>query len=221
MKLDLHTHSNFSHDSITKPETIIKKSKQLGITFAITDHNTIDCWPKLKELSKKENIPIIFGEEVWTFDQDEKRFAGELIGIFLQEKIKSKYFLEIIDEIHAQDGIVIVPHPFDKFRKNFKKLELIQNKIDLFEVFNARCWQTSFNALALEYAKKFDLIESAGSDSHTPQEYGNAFVEVRAENLDEARKKLLKGESKIFGKPAGLTPHIKTLLAKKNLLKDQ
>jgi len=221
MKLDLHSHSHYSSDSITKPETIVRKAKELGLTIAITDHNTCDAWPELRELAKKNKIEIIFGEEVWSFELDEKHFAGELIGLFLTEKIKSKFYLDIIDEVHAQGGIISVPHPFDVFRKNFKKLDLIKNEIDLFEVFNARCYRNSFNDLALDYAKKNALKFSAGSDAHTPEEYGNAFAEVAAFSLEEARKKLLKGEVKIFGKNSGLFPHFKTALAKKSLLKDQ
>ncbi|MDO8538494.1 MAG: PHP domain-containing protein [archaeon] len=219
MKLDLHTHSHYSHDSITKPETVIKKSKELGITFAITDHNTATAWPKLKEISRKENIPIIFGEEIMTYN-NEKKF-GEIIGLFLQQEIKPKNFAEVIDEIKSQDGLVVIPHPFDSFRHNFKAIDLIKHKIDLFEVFNARCYLNSFNSKALAFAKSSNFVQSAGSDSHTPQEYGNAFIEVEAFSLEEARKKLLKGQSKVFGKPAGIIPHIKTLLAKKNLLKDE
>ena len=39
--VDMHVHSNHSHDSITRVDALVKRAKKLGITFALTDHDQI------------------------------------------------------------------------------------------------------------------------------------------------------------------------------------
>ena len=43
---------------------------------------------------------------------------GEVIGLFISEEIISKNFLEVIDGIKDQSGLVVLPHPFDELRRN-------------------------------------------------------------------------------------------------------
>jgi len=42
---------------------------------------------------------------------------GDIIGLFLTERIKRGPVLEVMDGIRAQGGLVMVPHPFDSMRK--------------------------------------------------------------------------------------------------------
>jgi predicted metal-dependent phosphoesterase TrpH len=43
---------------------------------------------------------------------------GEVIGLFLSEEIKSDNFESVIFEIRNQNGLVIIPHPFDELRNS-------------------------------------------------------------------------------------------------------
>lgn len=53
---------------------------------------------------------------------------GEVIGLFLSEEIISRNFLEVIDLIKEQGGIVVLPHPFDELREMGYSLEtMIKN----------------------------------------------------------------------------------------------
>ncbi|MFH1588370.1 MAG: PHP domain-containing protein [Candidatus Diapherotrites archaeon] len=219
MKLDLHLHSNYSPDALTKPETAVKTAKKLGIGIAVTDHGTTKAWPEFTEYGKKFDVPVILGEEIRVLD-DEKKFCGELIGLFLTEEINSKHYLEVIDEIKSQKGIIVVPHPFDSFRHGFKFIKTEFKKIDLIEGFNARSQRNEFNEKAKEFAKEKGIPMTASSDSHTPEEIGNGLTKVNASTLEEAKKELLKGRTGLIeNKKANLWHHFQTQLAKRKIMK--
>ena len=111
MKIDLHIHSKYSHDGSLEPEQIIEIARKKGLSgVAITDHNTIRGALEAQKY-QSEDFRVIIGAEIMT----EK---GEVTGLFLSREIKSRRLQEVIAEIKAQDGIVIVPHPFDSLRRS-------------------------------------------------------------------------------------------------------
>jgi predicted metal-dependent phosphoesterase TrpH len=77
---------------------------------AITDHNSIWGAQKLQEyVDTQSDIPltIIVGEEISTSH-------GELIGLFLTEKVEAGLTPEeTVREIKEQGGLVLLPHGFD------------------------------------------------------------------------------------------------------------
>jgi predicted metal-dependent phosphoesterase TrpH len=219
MKLDLHTHSMYSPDALIKPSTAIKIAKKNNLILAITDHNTTKGWNDYLMEASKQKIEVILGEEIKVLDSDGK-VCGELIGLFLNEEIKIMHFNQVIDSIKEQDGIVVSPHPFDSFRLGFKFIEKEFKKINLIEAFNARSQLNSFNKKAEKFAKEKNISMIASSDAHTPEEIGNGLTEVNALNLEEARKELLAGRTKLIkNKKANLWQHTQTQLIKKNLIK--
>ena len=217
LRIDMHMHSHYSCDAITKPETMIKLAKKKNIGIAITDHNNCKAWSELKLLAKKHDVPLILGEEIKVFDKG--KVIGELIGYFMNHEVEPDPYLEVIDALHAQDAFVSVAHPFDSFRKPFQRLEQVKHKVDAVEIFNARGYNSSFNEKTKAFVEKNNLAFTAGSDAHFSEEIGNAFIESDATELDEFRKLLKKGNVKYKGKLAPFTVHIKTQLAKAGILK--
>jgi hypothetical protein len=221
MNLDLHLHSSYSPDAVTKPKTAVKTAKKLGIGIAVTDHNTTKAWKEFIEYGKKFDVPVILGEEIQVLD-DEGKFAGELIGLFLKNEIPSMHYLKVIDEIREQNGLIVAPHPFDSFRYPFKFIETEFKKIDLIEGFNARSHLSKFNEKAKKFAKEKKIPMVSSSDSHTPEEIGNGLTKVNAFSLDEAKKELLNGNTELIeNKKAGLWAHAQTQLAKKKIIKER
>jgi len=194
MRIDLHVHTWYSKDGVSPPEKIIKTvqdKRERGLLdgIAVTDHNTTKAW----ESFKNADFPVILGEEVKT-----KR--GEILGLFLKEEIKSREPSEVVDEIHGQDGIAILPHPFDKYRKSFKNPEEFARVVDGVEVFNSRMRTPHGNKLAFEFAEKNRLAMTGGSDAHIRWEVGNAFTESDAGDTEEFRKAIKKGKTRVVGK---------------------
>ncbi|MBI4043314.1 MAG: PHP domain-containing protein [Candidatus Diapherotrites archaeon] len=217
MNLDLHLHTAHSVDAITKPSTLAKTMAKKNIGFAITDHNLVNAWKDLNRYCKELGIPFIQGEEVYAFH--EGILVGEFIGLFLNEPIKSRQLFEIIDEVKGQGALLSVPHPFDVFRKGLGRhvhlLEQVKKQVDLVEAWNARCYSKGFNARAKKFAEENAITKIGVSDSHSPNELGNGFTLVEANDLDEARQALKNGKTQVYGRKAPLTVHMMTQFAKR------
>jgi predicted metal-dependent phosphoesterase TrpH len=207
MKYDLHTHSKYSRDGWINIEKMIKIAIKKGLSgIALTDHNTIKGALKAKKL-ESENFKVIIGSEISTE-------RGEVIGLFLSEEICSRRFEEVISQIREQDGIIVLPHPFDNIRGNGIKPNQEDAKlVDYVEIFNSRCLLNKYNTQAEEYAKKNGLNGLAGSDAHFASEIGNAGVYIQEDDL---RKGFEKGDLETFGRKTsplnlGLTKAVKIL----------
>ncbi|MBC7644338.1 MAG: PHP domain-containing protein [Thermoleophilia bacterium] len=175
--IDLHMHTSHSWDCATDPEALLYVAKKIGLTaVAITDHNEIYGALACAELAEEYGIQVIVGEEVKTAE-------GEVIGLFLSEKIEGGLsWDETIRQIKAQDGLVYVPHPFDRLHTipSAQCLRDSIDEIDAFEVYNARLAFQQYNRDAQRFARKYNLIEGAGSDAHVPQGLGTGAVHMPA-----------------------------------------
>ena len=205
MKYDLHIHSKYSSDGILEPEKIIKMAIKRGLNgIAITDHNTIKGGLEAKKY-ETEDFKVIVGTEIST----EK---GELIGLFLEEEVKSKDVSDVVLEIKERNGIVIIPHPFDELRRSaFHPTEEDAKYIDCIEGFNSRCVFQRYNEKAVEFAMKYDLTITAGSDAHFSNEIGNAGINTETEDVREA---IMKNNIEIFWKRTPLVNHVRTKVLK-------
>jgi predicted metal-dependent phosphoesterase TrpH len=205
MKYDLHSHSKYSSDGILNPEKIVKIARKRGLSgIAVTDHDTIKGGLEAKKY-ETDNFKVIIGSEVSTT-------RGEVIGLFLEQEIKSKNFKEVIDEIKAQDGIIVVPHPFDEMRSSTFHIEKKDlKKINSIEIFNSRCVYNKYNHKAELFAKSNKLGVTGGSDAHFTNEIGNAGIII--EN-DDVRNSILKNDLTVFGKRSTPLNHVLTKMVK-------
>jgi predicted metal-dependent phosphoesterase TrpH len=173
--VDLHMHTSHSHDCATDPAALLDHCIAQGLNaVAITDHNEIAGALEAAALGKP--ITVIVGEEV-------KTSQGEVIGLFLTEKIeRGMTMAETIGQIQAQEGLVLMPHPFDRLHTIPDASTLLRHldQIDIFEVYNSRLLFDSFNDDALRFATKYNLVQSAGSDAHVLQGIGTAINRIPA-----------------------------------------
>lgn len=206
LRFDLHTHSKYSSDGVLDPKKIVKTAIRRNLKgIAITDHNTIKGGLKAKEYETKD-FKVIVGSEIMT-DQ------GEVIGLFLSEEVKSNNLVNVISEIKAQNGIIIIPHPFDEMRHSaLYPNEECAYLIDCIEGFNSRCIFQKYNDKAVEYANKHNLSLVAGSDAHFANEIGNAGIITESEDLQES---IIKNKIEIFGRRSMLVNHAFTKGLKK------
>jgi glycosyltransferase involved in cell wall biosynthesis len=189
--VDLHMHTDHSHDCATPVATLLETARDVGLgAIAVTDHNEVSGAHAARELSEEYGVKIIVSEEVKTANQ------GEVIGLFIEEKIERGMTLaETIAEIRRQGGLVYVPHPFDRMHSvpDYEHLLGVVEDIDAIEVFNARVAIASFNDEAARFAAKYRLVAGAGSDSHVPQGLGSVRIRMRdfdgpAEFLESLRE---------------------------------
>ena len=194
-----HTHTNFSDGMNYK--LMVKASIKLGVdVLTITDHNTmkgIEPARKFASLVNKKynsNLIIIPGEEV------EIENDIEILAYFLNEPIKAKLSMgEAVDQIHDQDGLVALPHPFRpplNYKKSFNLLE--QYSIDGIEIWNFN-FPPFLNkrscALAKKFPKKFQV---GGSDAHFYWMLKMVKNYLYAEpDLESIRKAIIKNQIKV------------------------
>jgi predicted metal-dependent phosphoesterase TrpH len=176
------------------PKKILKVAKHVKLdAIAITDHNTISGAIVARKIHEKCPM-VIVGSEISTD-------FGDVIGIFLNEEIKSRNIYDVIDEIKSQDGLILIPHPFRT--KGILQVKSIMDNVDLLEGYNSR-HPTTLNQLNALKAMNKPIV--AGSDAHFPQEIGLSRTiinyEFELDNEEDVRRALLHGTIEISGLPS-------------------
>ena len=175
--VDLHMHTHRSHDCSIDPQALVDHAESEGLgAIAVTDHNVFAGALETVEHARGRELIVIPGEEVKTDNQ------GEVIGLFLNEEIpRGMTFAETIEAIRAQDGIVYVPHPFDRMHAIPAPATLLRHlaDIDVLEVYNARLMFEAYNDEALRFQRKYGLLAGAGSDAHVLQGVGTGALRMR------------------------------------------
>jgi predicted metal-dependent phosphoesterase TrpH len=174
--VDLHMHTDHSHDCATPVEVLLATARAQGLgAIAVTDHNEISGALAARAQAEAAGVKVIVGEEVKTAGQ------GEVIGLFIEEKIPRGLSLqETVAEIKRQGGLVYVPHPFDRMHSvpDYEHLLTILDDVDAIEVFNPRVAIGAFNEEAERFAAKYRIVAGAGSDSHVAQGLGSARIRM-------------------------------------------
>ncbi|MHA1724348.1 MAG: PHP-associated domain-containing protein [Promethearchaeota archaeon] len=219
LRIDLHVHTIYSKDSLIMPKDSIKQARNKNLNgIAICDHDTLKGWKMLKNESQKDDFYLIPGMEI-------KTDLGEILALFLENDtiVKLNNFFEITDAIRQEDGLIVIPHPFDFLRFNRLKINQIdeqslKNSIDGIEIMNSRIvFQNCINK-AKNFNKHFKFFETGGSDAHTLNEIGNGFTIINYDepinSLEDIRKALISKRSKAGGCLSSPLVHVKTILHK-------
>src|SRR4029077_9753925 len=167
----------WSHDCSIDPAELVDYAEAQGLgAIAVTDHNGFGGALEAADYASGRELIVIPGEEMKTDGQ------GEVIGLFLEREIpRGLSFGETIAAIREQNGIVYIPHPFDRLHAIPDPATLHRHlaDIDVFEVYNARLLFESYNDEALRFARKYDLTMGAGSDAHVVQGVGTGVLRMR------------------------------------------
>lgn len=209
-RVDLHTHTWASPDSLTDPHALVERARDLGLNrVAVTDHNTIEGALAASALAPDM---IIVGQEIDTAT------GGELIAYFMQECIPSGLPVEeVLQRLRRQGAVISVSHPLDAWRGSAmgeaNTLAII-DQVDALETFNARCLRAEFNRRAAEMAARHSKLVTAGSDAHTLAELGAGYLTLPVfrstpEAFRDSLAKAVPG-----GRLTGIWPHAASTLAK-------
>jgi predicted metal-dependent phosphoesterase TrpH len=177
---DLHMHTLHSWDCTTSIDDLLDAAVAAGLgAVAVTDHNTIAGGVEARARAIERGLPlhVIVGSELKTAAD------GEVIGLFLHDELpRGLAFGETIERIHAQGGVVYVPHPFDRFHSTPEESVLREHvgSIDVLETANARLWLERDNRRAEHFAREHGLRRGAGSDAHVPEGIGTGALRLAA-----------------------------------------
>jgi predicted metal-dependent phosphoesterase TrpH len=172
-EVDLHSHTIYSKDSLTRTLDLIARARAVGLQrIAVTEHNRLDGALQAKALAPDL---VIVGEEI-------KTTQGEIIGYYLQEMVpRGLTPQETIRRLRDQGAVITIPHPLDSLRSSAMGLAAVLeiiDEVDALEVLNARCVRPQDNLAAAALALEHGKLVTAGSDAHTLGEIGRCRLRM-------------------------------------------
>ncbi len=190
MKADLHIHSNYSFDAISKPETILETAAERHIDIiAVTDHDS-GSWREFDRQARTFAVQIVKGQEIKLFNS--RFLLGKVLALFIEKPIKGKTMPDIIAEVKAQNGLLSIARPFCDRRGEFRAFDQIDDWSNIaIETKNGRVHKERDNEMARGLADMLNLPQTAGSDAHTPFEVGNIFVECGGSSIRDLKNAIL------------------------------
>jgi glycosyltransferase involved in cell wall biosynthesis len=173
--VDLHMHTDHSSDCATPVEALLGEAKARGLgAIAVTDHNEISGALEARE--KADGIKVIVGEEVKTADQ------GEVIGLFIEEKIPRGVTLQEVDRRDQAPGRARlrpapVRPPARRARLRAPARRARRRRRD-------RGLQPARRDLVLQRGggplrRKYRIVGGAGSDAHVHSGLGSVRIRMR------------------------------------------
>lgn len=187
--LDPHIHTNSSPDSSITPNQLLGGLLEAGINaIAITDHDTMEGYRRIKHNSAFKEFLVIPGIEVTTE-------AGDIIILGLEDPPMFRNATMLVESAHRAGGVVLAPHPFDSLRSSIGSL-CAKLGVDFIEVVNGRC-NTDVNREAKDFANALGLPAIGGSDAHEKSEIGSVVNIVDCERSIEGVLEGLKRGGKI------------------------
>lgn len=179
LEVELHAHSNASHDGRDPVELLLEQAAAVGLDgLAVTDHDTVEASLRAAAIAGDYDLIGIPGLEVTTD-------AGHVLALGVREQVPAgQSFRETVERIHELGGIAVVPHPFQSSRHgvaaNITEDELAL--ADAIEVYNSRLLTGRANRRAERFAREHGLPMTAGSDAHISEMVGQAPTQIDADD---------------------------------------
>ena len=214
--VDMHFHTNYSLDAVSKIPNAIRKAEKKGFGFAITDHNTIDGVLAAYKLGRA--AVIIPGIEVTCKNGNHVlvycHTKGQLEELFkkdIKPKMKTPFFVdlsvsELIEAAGDYDSIISAAHPYSPGVTGMMRTGVtkqIERKLDLIEAMNGFSTRKS-NLKAVYWSSKIDKHVSGGSDAHSTLALGKVMTFTKGRNAESVLDEVCKGKSIIIGKEDNL-----------------
>lgn len=193
LKIDLHMHTHYSPDATTTLKQVTQFARKRGLDgVAITDHDTVQG---ALRLSRRRRLLVIPGMEIETP-------KGHVLALNINKPISkpldTKLILsEVIEEIHEAGGTAVMAHPASILKSGLGNKILSETDLDAVEVVNSAAFPFFLSTyLSRRLAQQLRLPQTAGSDSHHPQEIGKAYTLIDADpNVDDVVEAIRKGKT--------------------------
>lgn len=201
IKLDMHIHSEYSHDGDVSVAEIAALAKAKGMNaLVITDHDSIRSYQKARAY-QSDDFLVIPGVEYTT---TRGHMLVYFIDIFaedagIRKNSDGKYpFEEIVRFVKEHDGLLIAAHIFKHAKRPlaFEPLLDVLRAADGLEIYNGRCsalFQYA-NAGARDLAANRKMPFSAGSDGHAKHEMFRAYRILEFEDNEPVTMTSLKAK---------------------------
>jgi predicted metal-dependent phosphoesterase TrpH len=198
-KADLHIHSTHSDGTASIPEILAHMASSDVCVIAITDHDCIAGGRQAAQLARDFGVQVIVGEEVSTAE-------GHLLALFIDDELPpGRPAAETIAAIHAQGGLCIAAHPYDRSVPSLGAYGLHARSagagqgewpLDAIEGLNAGVmWaKRSSNLRAQMVACDLQLPIVGGSDAHSLATIGQAYTLFPGTSADDLYRAIQRGD---------------------------
>ncbi|MDR3206169.1 MAG: PHP domain-containing protein [Candidatus Methanoplasma sp.] len=156
--------------------------------IAVTDHNSFSIYSEIKDNGR---VLVIPGEEVSSAE-------GHILAYGIDREIpRGMSVRETIDAIHAAGGAAFAAHPY-RWWSGLGEKNVRGHEFDGTEAGNGRS-DAKGNRRARKLAAELGRPTSAGSDAHTPDHIGDAYVDMPdAPSWQDALLNIMDGKAKAF-----------------------
>ncbi len=190
---DLHVHGTGSADSRLSPRVAMTRARELGLRgLAFTDHDRLS---RLR--SPFDDLVLVLGAELSTG-------WGDLLALGIAELPPAGLPVpDLLDDIHRQGGVAVVPHPFSEELRhicmNERVLEII-GQLDGLEVTSPK--RSVDNRKARELALKNGKAVTGGSDAHSAEGMGWGFTACEEGTVEGLLEAIRRGRTEAFVLPS-------------------
>lgn len=111
-RYELQVHTDISPCSRATPEDVVEAAVGAGLDgIAITNHDTLEGYSEVRDHVPAE-LTVIPGVEVMTTQ-------GHLLALGVHTERPQTDPGAVIDHVHAQGSVAVLPHPFDRLREHY------------------------------------------------------------------------------------------------------
>jgi predicted metal-dependent phosphoesterase TrpH len=175
MKIDLHRHSIYSHDSFLRPAIVVRRAVDRGLNgVCFTEHYSVSASASVQQLRVPAGFMIFRGVEISTR-------IGHLLAFGLVDDRWNTWsrntYLDaeaVVRSVHRHGGICAAAHPFRGFDAVGVHLAELTG-LDAIETHNGRD-SDAMTERAKQYCGRSRIASIGGSDCHRPEEVGTAYT---------------------------------------------
>jgi hypothetical protein len=202
-KADIHIHTTYS-DGIASVAAILEhvaRATDLRL-IAITDHDRVAGALEARALARAFGIEVVVGEEVSTIE-------GHMLALFIETWLPpGRPAAETIAAVHAQGGLCIPAHPFDRMVPSMGRAGLGWRctgtrsgewPVDALEVFNASTVFASSSMRAGKLSEDLGLARCGGSDAHSLATVGLGYTLFPGATADDLYRAIICGRTQAGG----------------------
>jgi predicted metal-dependent phosphoesterase TrpH len=194
-KADLHIHSTHSDGTADVPAILAHAAASGLRLIAVTDHDTLAGAHEAAALAPDYGIEVVKGEEVSTAE-------GHMLALFIEDELPAgRPAAETIAAAHAQGGLCIAAHPYDRSVPSLGAHGLRTRygsewQLDGIEALNAGViWtQRGCNCAAQLLAAELGLPTIGGSDAHSLATIGQAYTVFPGSSASDLYRAIVRGE---------------------------
>lgn len=173
LRLDMHVHTNYSHDGRDSPRAMVMRAAQMGLDgLAITDHNTQEGVGEALDAGRDLGIMVIPGVEASCPEGHVLVYGSEDFGIETPRSVH-----ELLDQVENNftHCIAAPAHPFDLYRSGMGWMA-VRLPFKAVETVNAH--SIIPREVVLPMARRLGVGEVGGSDTHVVEGLGRGLTLV-------------------------------------------